>query len=147
VADGGLDGLTSPKGEALALRQGSALAAVDDLQPRVVPVDPAIAEIHVGGLGRRGDAFEQNGGLFQLLVEGVAIIGIPREGTSTDDEAVFMGDGQAGLDAKLLGSAGLALADAFHFGSVQGVEFSQGRTIRATGALPLDDLAQSGLAE
>ena len=79
-----------------------------------------------------------------------------------------MGDGQAGLDAKLVGSAGLALADAFHFGSVQGVqfvlvlgllgantlgpdqqgvEFSQGRTLRATGALPLDDLAQSGLAE
>ena len=56
-----------------------------EIQAWVVPIDPTIAEIDVGGLGWRGDAFEQNGGLFQLLVEGVAILGIPREGTGTDD--------------------------------------------------------------
>ena len=112
MADGGLYGLSSPEGEPLALRQGVALAAMDDLHSRVVPVYPAIPEINVGGLGWRSDAFEQNGGLFQLLVEGVAIVGIPGKGAGPDDEAVFMGNGQTRLDSKLIGSAGLALADA-----------------------------------
>ena len=122
VADDRFDGLASLEGAALVLGQGFELAPVNDLDVGVVLIDPTVAEVNIDRLGRRGDAFEQDGGLFELFVEGVSIIGIPGKGAGADDETVLMGDGQAGLDAKLVGFACFALADAFHFGSVQGVQ-------------------------
>ena len=41
--------------------------------------------------------------------QGVAIIGIAGDGAGADDVGVFVGDGQAGLDAKLVGLRALSL--------------------------------------
>jgi len=91
VADDRFDGLASLEGAALVLGQGFELAPVNDLDVGVVLIDPTVAEINIDRLGRRGDAFEQDGGLFELFVEGVSIIGIPGKGAGADDETVFMG--------------------------------------------------------
>ena len=64
VADDRFDGLTSPKGLALVLGQGFEFAPVNDLDVGVVLIDLTVAEIDVDRLWGRGDAFEQNGGLF-----------------------------------------------------------------------------------
>ena len=86
VADDRFDGLASLEGAALVLGQGFELAPVNDLDVGVVLINPTVAEIDVDRLGGWGDAFEQNGGLFKLFVEGVSIVGIPGKGPGTDDE-------------------------------------------------------------
>jgi len=86
VADDRFDGLTPLEGLALVLGQGFELAPVNDLDVGVVLIDPTVAEIDVDRFGGRGDAFEQDGGLFKLFIEGVAIVGIAGKGPGTDDE-------------------------------------------------------------
>ena len=70
VAEDRFNVLPSLEGLALVLGQGFELAPVNELNARVVPVNPAIAEIDVDGPGRRGDAFEQDAGLLQLFIQG-----------------------------------------------------------------------------
>lgn len=86
VADDRFDGLTALEGLSLVLGQGFELAPVNDLDAGVALIDPTVAEIDVDRLGRWGDAFEQEGGLFELFVEGVSIVGISGKSPGADDE-------------------------------------------------------------
>ena len=59
----------------------------------------------------------------KLSMQYVAVIRVACKAASTDHQALAVCDGNAHLHAKLIGLAGLALALAFDFGCVQGVEF------------------------
>ncbi|AAW73460.1 NagN [Xanthomonas oryzae pv. oryzae KACC 10331] len=77
----------------------------------------------------------QDPGLLQLLVQRVAVIGGAGEAARADHQALFVRDGHADLHPELVGLARLALADALHFGRVQGIEF-----VLAIGLLSMDAL-------
>jgi hypothetical protein len=61
-------------------------------------------------------------GLLQLLVQHVSVIGVAREGSGSHHQAALVRDGDAGLDAKFVGLAGFAFANALDLRRVQGVE-------------------------
>ena len=85
----------------------------------------------VAGIGE--DAFERGAGeLFDLGNHGLkrmAIVRPPRQGLGVDGELPALATVQrcrdGNLDAELIGFVGLALADAFHLGRVQGVNLGQ----------------------
>lgn len=76
----------------------------------------AIAQVDDRHLGL---ALRQDLDLFQLLCQRIAVIGIAREASGTDDQAWFCRDIQAHLDAEFVMVSRLALADALDFGRVQ----------------------------
>ncbi|OLS51734.1 hypothetical protein BV392_06730 [Rhodovulum sulfidophilum] len=71
---------------------------------------------------QRGRPSGQDGDLFERLVEGVAIMGIARQGSHADDEAPVQGRGRADLAPEFVADAGLVPGDAVDRGVVQGVE-------------------------
>ncbi|AAW73393.1 NagN [Xanthomonas oryzae pv. oryzae KACC 10331] len=77
----------------------------------------------------------QDPGLLQLLVQRVVVIEGAGEAARADHQALFVRDGHADLHPELVGLARLALADALHFGRVQGIEF-----VLAIGLLSMDAL-------
>ena len=90
---------------------------------RVVRIHAPIAQIHVGlfdGFAAGGDERVR---LPDLSGQRVPIKGITGEAFGPHDQALFVRDRQAHLHAKLVAVSGLALADAFHLGGVQCVEF------------------------
>lgn len=122
MPDGRLDGLAALEPAALLAGQRLALAAVDDLHPGVVVIHAPEAQIDDDRLGGLGGVLQEDGGLFQLLAEDVPVVRVPGEGLCRDHQAALVGDGNACLDAELIGLPAFPLADALDFRGTQGVE-------------------------
>ncbi len=69
--------------------------------------------------------------------QGVAVIGVAGECPGANDQALFVGDRDAGLHAELVGPAALALADALGLRCVQGIQL-----VFVLGSLNADALGQ-----
>src|SRR3979409_1285329 len=84
----------------------------------------AVAGVGVEPLDRGADEFLDPR---DHLSQRMAVIGIARQGLDMGDElaalAVLERGGNADLDAELVRLVRLALADAFHFGGMQAVDF------------------------
>lgn len=117
VPDGRFDGLASLKQPDLRRGQRLLLAPVKDGDVFRLPA--SVAEIDDGGLG--GNAGE-DGGLLQMLLQGIAVIGVTGKAAGADDQTFLGCHRDADLDPELVGLASFALADAFHLGRMQGVE-------------------------
>jgi hypothetical protein len=78
---------------------------VDDFDAQMVRSDAAIAEVNEHRLWRRGDGFEQEGDLFQLFCQRMAIVGVARKCPGADDQAQTYYDGNAGFDGEFIGLA------------------------------------------
>ncbi len=76
------------------------LAFVDYMSGRIVRIPDPIAQSDEDLLWRGADILDQDSTLFQLLVQGLAIIGIPVEGPCANEEIAVLGVGSAHLDAK-----------------------------------------------
>jgi hypothetical protein len=122
VTDHRLDGLPAFEPAPLQRGQRLVLAPVDDLHARVVGVHAPVAQVN----DRRGwlhtDVLQQRVGLLELLGQRVAVVRVAGEGTRSHHQAQLVRDGQADLDAELVGFRGPALADALHLGCMQRVE-------------------------
>jgi hypothetical protein len=44
-------------------------------------------------------------GLFQLGGQGMTVVGVPRKGSGTDDQALSVGDGDTGFTAEFIGAS------------------------------------------
>ena len=73
-------------------------------------------------MGLTSEVLQQDACLLELCRENVAVVGVAGEGARADHQAALVGDGDAGLDAELVGLAGFALADALDLRCVQRVE-------------------------
>lgn len=60
-----------------------------------------------------GKVLQQNGALFELLGQRVAVLGVARKCPCANDQPMFLGDRETHLDAGLVGLPRLAFADAF----------------------------------
>lgn len=60
--------------------------------------------------------------LLQLLGQEMPVVGIARKGSCTDHQAALVGDGNTGFDTEFVGLPRFALADAFNFRGMQGIE-------------------------
>ncbi len=118
VADGGLDRLAALEPFALLHVQRLDLAAVDELYRRNFLVHASVSEVDNGSGRPDADAFEQRVGLFELRGQRVSIVGVAGEAARAHHQPVPVRDGQADLDAELVGLARLA-RDAFDFRGVQ----------------------------
>ena len=110
--------------EPSALRPGQrlVLAAMNDLHPRIVSINPTKSQINHDLLGFAPDIFEQDARLLQLCRENVTVVRVAGKGSGTDHQAALVGHGDTGLDAKLVGLPGFALADALDFRCMQGIQ-------------------------
>lgn len=119
VPNGRLHRLPELEPFALQLGQALELAAVEDLNARVVRVHASESQVHNHLLGPGGRVFGQDRHLLQLLCQRVAVVGVAGEAARPHHQALLVHDRHADLHAELVGFAGLAFADALHFGSVQ----------------------------
>jgi len=122
VADDRFDGGAAAQ-LALDDAEDAALLAGDEDAARIDGVVAAIALVDVGPLD--GAAGERFGGIDDRS-ECVAVIGVARQRLGMEHELAASGAGiggdDRGLDAELVGRAGLAFADAFDLGGVEGIE-------------------------
>ncbi|AOS01458.1 hypothetical protein ATY48_04615 [Xanthomonas oryzae pv. oryzae] len=86
-------------------------------------VAPAIPQIHDRHLRDHIHILQQPARLFQLLGQRIAVVGMTGKTARAHDQALARTHRNADLDATFVGAACLALAHAFHFRRVQGVEF------------------------
>ena len=122
VADHGLDGGAASQ-FALDGAEDAALLAGDEDAARVGRIVAAVSLVDIGALDLAA------GELLGVLDDGpqcVAVIGIARQRLGVQHELAARRAGIGGddrdLDAELVGRAGLALADAFDLGGVEGIE-------------------------
>jgi hypothetical protein len=108
MPDGQLYDLTPLEPAALLRIQGLELATVNQLHGCNVMVDAAIAQVHHRRHRLGADVFEQRAGLLQRM----SVVGVAGEAACAHHQAVLVGDGQADLDAELVGLARFALGDA-----------------------------------
>ncbi len=122
VSDHRLDGV-SPFDELESFSvQPLGLTTMRDGQPRVVGIHASVTQVH-HRRGRPGAAvLQQDGGLLDLLVQGVSVERRTTECTGADDEIALGGDGDADLGAELKRRAGLAFAEAVGLGGVPAVQ-------------------------
>ena len=113
-----------PAFEPVSLLGGQALelAPVDDLNARVVRIHAPEAQVYDHLLGLGPSVLGQDGGLLQLLVQRVAVVWVAREAARSHHQALFVRDSDTDLHAELVRFPGLAFADAFHLGGVQGIQ-------------------------
>lgn len=123
VSDDRFDDLGPLEQAALMTVQALALAPVNHLDGCHFGIDAPVAQIDDGRVRLRGSRqiLQYNDGLFQFGVQRVAIVGIAREAAYTDDQSLLLGGRRADFDAKLVGLAGLAFGNAFHFRRMQRV--------------------------
>ena len=114
--------LSSLEPSALLPGQRLVLAAMNDLHPRIVTIHAAKAQINHDFLWLAPDIFEQDARLLELRRENVTIVRVAGKGPCPNHQAAFVGHGDTGLDAELVGLAGFALADALNFRCMQGVQ-------------------------
>ena len=123
VADDGFDSRAAAQ-FALDDAEDAALLTGDEDAVRVGRVVAAIALVDIGALDRA--AGELLGGIDDDS-ERVAVIGVVRQRLGMEHELAARGAGiggdDRGLDAELIGRPGLALADAFDLGRVEGISF------------------------
>jgi hypothetical protein len=72
-------------------------------------VDTPEAKIENGNARLGADVLQQRVGLFQFFGQRVAIVRVAGKRSRTDHQAVLVRDGQANLDAELIGLALLAV--------------------------------------
>ncbi len=96
-------------------------AAVDDLCCDQL-VNTPVTQINDGRSWFDIEVLQQVSGLLNLFGQGVAFIGVAGECPVADDQTLFVGDRDAGLDAELEGPAALALFDALGLRCVQGIK-------------------------
>jgi len=122
VPDHRLDGV-APLDEFDALwREALGLTPVRDCKARVVGFHAAVAEVHHRGGGCGASVLHQDGGLLDLLVQGVAVERCAAERSCTDDKVALGCDSNTHLGAELERRASLALAEAVHLRCVPAVE-------------------------
>ena len=102
--------------------QGFRFPTVDNLNPGVVTIHPAKAQIDHDMPGNHTDIFKQDACLLELFFQRVAVVGIARETARPNDQPLLVRDRNAGFDAKFVGLSGLALADAFHLRGVERIQ-------------------------
>ena len=122
VSDHSLDGGSAPQ-FALDEAEDAALLAGDEDAARIGRIVAAISLVDIGALDlTSGEPF----GGFDDGAERVAIVGVSRQRLGVQHELTAWGAGvggdDRGLDAELVGGAGLAFADALDLGSVEGIE-------------------------
>src|SRR5262249_51518744 len=105
--------------------EDAALLAGDEDAARIGRIVPAVSLVDIGALDlASGEPF----GGFNDGAEGVAIVGVSRQRLGVQHELTARGAGvggdDRGLDAELVGGAGLAFADALDLGSVEGIELA-----------------------
>src|SRR5215475_6427650 len=108
---------------ALDEAEDAALLAGDEDAARIGRIVAAISLVDIGALDlTSGEPF----GGFDDGAERVAIVGVSRQRLGVQHELTARGAGvggdDRGLDAELVGGAGLAFADALDLGSVEGIE-------------------------
>ena len=121
VADDGLDGAAASP--LAANGRGDAALLAGDEHTVSLGVVAAVAAVDIGALDcDAGDRL----GLGDLGGQGVAVIGVARQGAGAEDELATgvrgVGGGDRDLHAELVARPGLALADALDLGCVQRVE-------------------------
>ncbi len=84
---------------------------------------PRYPQIHNRHLRDHIHILQQPARLFQLLGQRIAVVGMTGKTARAHNQALARTHRNADLDAKFVRAACLALADAFHFRRVQGVEF------------------------
>lgn len=110
--------ITSSQSLSLLGAQLFELAPVDDLHARVVPVHTPEPEIHHHIHRLDSHIAQQDAALLQLPVQRVPVVRVAREAARPHHQTLAVCDGNAHLHAKLVGLAGLDLADALDFRSV-----------------------------
>lgn len=109
VSDLGIDGAAPSKPRLQLRRQAPACSADQHFRARSL-VAP-ISAIHDGQrVHLAGEDFH----LFQRLGQGMAVVGIARQGPHADDEAFVDGGGEADLGAELRALAGLDFGNQQH---------------------------------
>ena len=81
-----------------------------------------VASVNVNGLRCYASVLHQDGGLLNLLCQGVAIKGVVRKTSGSHNKVLPCCGGNAHLGAKLIGSLGLALGNALDLGCVPAVD-------------------------
>ncbi len=141
VADLGFHGRTPPE---VSFQGVAELAGAADEDPAPFYGDPMglVASVHEGGLGDlTGEPFD----LVELALQGVAVIGVIREGLDAHDETLLVGHGQAHLHPELVRLVGLALGDALHLGGMEAVDLALGEALLGEDLLRQDEGAFVGL--
>jgi E1-E2 ATPase len=122
VADLGFDGGVAAQ-LALDDTEHAALLAGDENAVRIGSIVTAISFVDIGALdGASGEPL----GVGDGCSKSVTVIGIARQRFGVEHELATrradIGGDDRNLDAKLIGRAGLALANAFDLGSVEGIQ-------------------------
>ena len=122
VADHGLDGGAASQ-FAFDGAEDAALLAGDEDAARIWRVVAAVSLVDIGALDL---AAGEPLGVLDDGAQGVTVVRIARQRLGVQHELAARGAGvggdDRGLDAELVGRAGLALADALDLGSVEGIE-------------------------
>src|SRR4029079_337803 len=122
VTDDGFDGRSTSQ-LALDGAEHAALLSGDEDAAWVCGVVAAVALVDIGALDlTAGKPF----GVRDDGCQGVAVVGVSRESLGMQHELAArrtgIGADDGGLDAELVGRAGLALTDAFHLRGVEGIK-------------------------
>lgn len=127
-----LDGLASLEQSALLIGQTLVLAAVLDINVRVVLVHTPVTLVCVHDLESDARALHQDAGVFNLLVQRVPVIRVAWKPSGTNDQVASERDGQPHLVAEFVGEAALALGNAFHLRGVPALELGASASIAAS---------------
>jgi hypothetical protein len=95
---------------------------VDDFNPWVISVNPAISKIHKHLLRLFANVFQQNRGLFELHGQDVPVIRVTRKGSCANRQTASVRDRDACLHTKFVRLFGLAFADALDLGRAHRTE-------------------------
>ena len=118
---------------------------MDDLHRRVVLIHSPVAQIDDHLFRGFAGVLQQYRGLLQLLIEHMPVVGVAGEGACAHHQTALVRDGNAGLNAELVGLPGFPLADALDFRGVQGVELVLVFSLLGTDALgPFQQGGQAG---
>ena len=122
VSDDGLDCRATPQ-FALDDAEDTALLTRDKDATWIGRVVAAVALVDIGALDRAADELLSG---VNDVAEGMPVIRVARQRLGVEHELAAGGAGvggdDRGFDAELVGCAGLALADAFDLGGVEGIE-------------------------
>ena len=122
VADDRFDGLAPLEQFAFLLGQALGFTPVLDAHRRIVLIYPAIGKVDVHRGGFHACVLHQNLGLLELLVERVPVKRVLHKASGAHDQVNFERADDANLATKIVGRAGLALADATDFRSMPTVK-------------------------
>ncbi len=122
VSDHGFDGRASSQ-LALDHAEDAALLTGNEDAAWIGGIVASVSLVDVGALDLAASEFL---GVLDDGAKRVPVVGIAREGLGVQHELTAGGAGiggdDRGFDAELVGRAGLALADAFDFGGMEGIQ-------------------------